>query len=297
MKKITLFLNLLKNNNHKAFGLALLRVFLAVFLCKEILFKQQAWELLYSNSTPLQFNTHSVFLVTSINITIIKDYYILIIFLYIISLILFAFGIGKNFVATICFILLFTLQKINNSEVNGGDALARFILFCLCFANSFKYLCLKPIDNDSTNLNAISNLSALSIMIQLCVAYLVAFMHKIENSYWQNGVAMYYVFQTQGFMSSNFNLWLAKQSWFIYVSTFYTLIIEGLFPFFVWLKKFRNCFLIGGALLHISIYILMLVNNLQFIFLFIYILFFKDSLLRNSYMKIKNKFKTYLIMK
>jgi len=49
------------------------------------------------------------------------------------------------------FIMFYVLQKMNMSMINGGDAMARLILFYLIFADSYKYFVLikqKNIDGD-----------------------------------------------------------------------------------------------------------------------------------------------------
>jgi hypothetical protein len=267
----------LQANNFKAAYLSILRVLMSLFLLKEILFKSLGWSLLYSNNSVLHFKTHSAFLVSGINVFWLKEHYLFVLSFYILMLLFFLFGIGKNIVACLCFLLLFLLQKINNVEVNGGDVLARFSMLCLCFCNSFQYLCYKPNTSSTPFKNVVSNLAVLSIMIQLCVAYLLAFYHKINNSYWQNGTAMYYIFNTEAYMSFRFNKTLANQNWIVYISTYFTLVLEFLFPIFIWIKRFRKPLIIGGLLLHLGIYIFMMLYNLQFVFISIYGLFLSNN--------------------
>jgi hypothetical protein len=282
----------LESNNYKAFYLSLFRILLAIFLFKEIIFKYEVWQLLYSNTTPLQFNTNSAFIISGIDVLFLKTHYLYIIFFYIISLLLFTLGIGKNVITFLCFTLLFLLQKINNVEVNGGDVMARFTLLCLSFSNCFEFMCIKPKKLNTKIGNLLSNLAALSIMLQLCLAYMVAFTHKIQNPYWQNGYAMFYVLQTEGFMSSEFNKTLASNIFCVYFSTYFTLFVEFLFPVLVWVKYCRKYVLIAGTLLHLGIYFLMLVNNLQYIFLLIYGLFIPNNIWIKLYHKVKLIFNT-----
>ncbi len=277
MKRLNYIISLLQKENYKGFYLSLMRVMLSIFLLKEILFKQATWVVLYSNQSSLQFNTHSTFLVFGIDIFFLKAHYLFIISIYIFCLLLFLFGIGKNVIAFLSFALLFLLQKINNAEVNGGDVLARFLLFCFCFANAYQYFCINKKKTNTATENVVSNLAALSMMMQLCIAYLLAFYHKIQNPYWQDGSAMYYILNTKAFMSTTFNVTLSHQTWLVYLTTYFTLALELLFPILIWFKKCRKPLIILGFALHLGIYFLMMLYNLQFVFLCIYGLFLSNT--------------------
>ena len=277
MQHINKLIYWLQKENYKSFYLALMRVLLSIFLLKEIILKQSAWSLLYSNNSLLQFNTHSAFVVLGVDITTLKNYYLYIIFTYIFSLLLFLFGIGKNLIVAFVFLLLLTLQKLNNAEVNGGDILARLILFYFIFANSFQYFSYKKNIISSPTKNVISNLAAFSMMLQLCIAYYFSFYHKVCNLYWTNGSAMYYVFNTKEFIATNYNQILAQQNWFVYFTTYFTLVVELCFPFLIWFNKTRKPIMVAGLLLHLGIYFFMMLYNLQIIFLLIYGLFFTNE--------------------
>lgn len=263
----------LQKENYKRFYLALLRVIIGIHLLKEIILKFSAWDLLYSNHSTLQFNTHSIFIVSGTGDSFLKEHHLFIITTYIISLFFFIIGLGKNITAFFVFCLLFLLQRLNNAEVNGGDAFARFIVFYFIFANSFEYFCIHK--NKPTALkNLISNLASFSMMLQLCVAYYFGFYNKVINPYWQDGSAMYYIFNTHAYASSGLNQILAQYNWLTIFLTYATLALEASFPFLIWVKKFRNPLLVIGLLLHMSIYFLMMLYNLQIVFLSIYGLFF-----------------------
>lgn len=273
--------NYLQEKNHKSVYLSLMRIFFGIFLLKEIAFKLPQAALLYSNNSIFQFNTHSSFNVIGIDASLLKSNYQVILFLYIIFIILFIIGIGKKITAFAVFVLLLLLQKLNNSTVNGGDKMARLIMFYFLFANAYEYLSYRKTNSaakpNSPYNNLLSNLAAYSIMIQLCIAYFMSFFNKICNPYWFNGTANYYVFLTEAFQGTRFNSQLAQSNLFVYVTTFLTLIFEGSFAFLIWFKKMRIPLLIGGFLLHFGIYFFMMIYNLQTIFLLPYGLFFTND--------------------
>lgn len=271
----------LQIKNHKSFYLSLMRIFFGIFLLKEILFKlpQTAW--LYSDNSIFKFNNHSSFEVIGIDVSFLKAHYQIVLFLYIIFVLFFIVGFGKKITAFIVFILLLLLQKLNNSTMNGGDKLARLMMFYFLFANAYEYLSYKK--SNTTNKpntpysNLLSNLAAYSMMIQLCLAYFMAFFNKICNPYWFNGTANYYVFLTEAFQGTRFNSQLAHSNLFVYSTTIFTLVFEGCFAFLIWFKKMRIPLLIGGFLLHFGIYFFMMIYNLQTIFLLPYGLFFSND--------------------
>lgn len=263
----------LQKENYKRFYLALLRVIIGIYLLKEILLKSSSWDLLYSKQTLLQFNTHSVFAVSGIGDIFLKEHYLSVIISYIIALIFFIIGLGKNITAFIVFCLLFLLQRLNNAEVNGGDTLARFLIFYFIFANSFEYFSVQKSKANAVK-NVVSNLAAYSMMIQLCIAYYFGFYNKVVNPYWQDGSAMYYIFNTHAYASSRLNQTLSQYNWLTVFFTYATLVLEASFPFLIWFKNCRTPLMIAGLLLHLSIYFLMMLYNLQIVFLSFYGLFF-----------------------
>ncbi len=272
----------LHKENYKSAYLSIFRVVLALFLLKEIGYKIPFVETLYSNQSIFQFSEHSSFKIWGINYYFIKQHYLVLISCHIFFLMLFLFGVGKHFSTLMVFISLLLLQKLNNSTLNGGDKMARLILFYFIFANSFEYFCLKPLKNkfDSTS-NLISNLAVFSIMMQLCIAYFETFLNKISNPYWVNGSAMYYVFNTESHLGTKFNQTIAKSDFVVYCLTYFTLAFELLFPFLIWVKKTRFVFIVCGILFHLGIYFFMMIYNLQILFLLPYGLFYSNSEIKN----------------
>ncbi len=274
-------INYLQAKNHKAFYLAFMRVAMGIFLLKEIVSKFPYASILYSNQSIFKFNDHSGFVALDVDVTFLKNYYQLILGVYILAILFFIFGIGKRFTAFIIFILILVLQKLNNTTINGGDKMARLLMFYFVFANAYEFFSYKKTNkslqpNTTTN-NLISNLAAYSMMLQLCLAYFAAFINKLSSPYWLNGTAIYYVFQTEAYQGTRFNQVLSHSNFFVYSITYFTLFFEGSFAFLIWFKKLRKPLLIVGFILHFSIYFLMMIYNLQIIFLLPYGLFFADS--------------------
>lgn len=280
MSFINKAISYLQEKNHKAFYLAFMRVALCFFLLKEILIKLPYLDTLYGNGSVFKFIDHSGFAVTGINTGIFRNNYQFIVGLYIAVLVLFMFGVGKRFSAFIIFALLLLLQKMNNSTINGGDKMVKLMMLYFVFANSFEYFAIKKKGNQaiaSATDNLISNLAAYSLMIQLCLAYMVTFINKVNNPFWINGTANYYNFNTEAFQGTGMNAVLAHSPLFVYLSTYFTLLFEGSFAFLIWFKRCRIPLLIGGLSLHLGIYVFMMIYNLQIVFLLPYGFFFSND--------------------
>ena len=298
MKLLNNTIEYLQHKNHKAFYLAVMRVFFGFFLLKEILLKLSSAAYLYGSNSIFRFTEHSSFIVFGIDITTLQEHYVMILSIYILAIILFIFGIGKRFTAFLIFFLILILQKLNNSTVNGGDKMARLLIFYFAFANSFEYFCLKKtntkVQQNTATDNLISNLAAYSIMIQLCFAYFITFLNKFNNSCWFNGTAIYYVFQTEAYQGTHYNQLLTQSKLFVYVATYFALIFEGCFAFLIWFKKLRIPLLIGGLMLHFGIYFFMMIYNLQIVFLLPYGLFFSNQ---EVILFFKNKLRLNFLLK
>ena len=188
----------------------------------------------------------------------------------------------------------YTLQKMNSSFVNGGDALAKLILIYLIFADSYQYLVLfkqESRDNDKRKFqNLLSNLAALSIMLQLCIAYFSSGVAKIMEPVWWNGEATYYALSMERYIGTPFNKYIVQQRWLDYVTNYGTLLFELLFPILVWVKKMRTPLLLAGIFFHLCIYIFLMIYGFEIVFVLTYGLFLPNKKLLGFAQKCKAYF-------
>ena len=127
-------------------------------------------------------------------------------------------------------------------------------------------------------------------MMHLCLIYFISAIHKIHADVWFNGVATYYTFASERFGGTKYNKYLVQSGVFVTVTTYFTLLWELSFCFLVWVKKVRIYLLLGGALLHLGIYVFMMIHDFQILYIMVYGFFFTDDELKSYYNKFKAKF-------
>lgn len=123
----------------------------------------------------------------------------------------------------------------------------------------------------------ISRLMPFGVMLQICLFYLFSFLSKIDDTVWINGTATYYTLRIDAYLMNDVNLALTKSAFFVYCSTYFTLLVELLFPFLVWFKRTKFIILAAGALLHIGIYLLMRIEDFSWVMIGSYFVFITDN--------------------
>lgn len=266
-------------------SLSIYRVYLAFHIFKKYLFYFFEKELVYGVNSFYDFHPDPIFAYLNIKTDIFYQNINFILTTVLILCVLYGFGIGKNLTCVFLFFTVEILQRLNGIVLNGGDNLLKFILLYMCFANSFKFLTLAQ-SNQSIikEHNLLTKLSLLSIKIHLCLVYFISAIFKINTKMWFAGIANYYILNLERFMGTKYNTILSQSTFFVTLSTYFTLFWELSFPFLVWFKKVKLPFLILGVLLHLGIYVFMMIHDFEILFIATYILFFNDKELK----KIKN---------
>jgi len=200
-------------------------------------------------------------------------------------------GIGRWVTGLALFIMVDLLQKMNMSVINGGDKMAKLILLYLVIADSYQYFAWQNKKKEANEKkkklrNLLSNLAALSIMLQLCVAYFATGLAKLYDPLWQQGEAVYYAFSMERFMGTPFNQYLVQNKWLVIAATYFVLLFEIGFPVLIWIKKLRAPLLIAGVLMHVGIYIFLMIYGFQIVFLLIYGLFLPNDRLLSFFNRI-----------
>lgn len=293
MKKI---IDNLSTENRFSFYAAFFRIFISFHLLKKLFLSWQYKDLLYS---PTSFYSHEKsYLLDFLNIEsqLFYDNFELFYFSYFILLVLFFFGFGKGLTAFILYVCIEILQSFCPTILNGGDNLLKFIMLYMIFIDSYNYFATKKtsIILKPTFFNFTSNIAGYSICIHLCLVYFISAIHKIHADVWFNGIATYYTLSLERFRGTSFNINLAKNGFFVTLSTYGTILIELFYPVLIWIEKTRKIILVFAVILHIFIYILMMIYDFQIVFIFVQGFFIKNhewlklkDILDNSFKKIK----------
>ncbi|MBO9729509.1 MAG: HTTM domain-containing protein [Chitinophaga sp.] len=277
MKKLVTYL---QSTNRSSIALAILRIFICLHLLKKIILEWRNMELIYGPTSiishlPMRFGQYVL------DSTVFREHFHLLLTCYILVILLFFFGIGKNITNVILMAFLILFQRLDWLILNGGDNLLFFLVLYLTFANSFDHFAIsKPsLKRESTRrlVNLLSNLAAYSIMFQFCLIYIVSAMHKLHADVWFNGIAVYYTFMLDRFRGTPLNNALARNEFFVTFSTYFTVFFEMYFPVLVFVKKLKPYLVMMGLALHMGIYVFMMIYDFQFVFIFSYIIFFSDE--------------------
>jgi hypothetical protein len=281
MKKL---IDHLQSDNRSSIALAILRVFICTHLLKKIILEWSNMEMMYGPNSiishlPIRFGPY-IF-----ESTVFREHFHLLLTCYILVILLFFFGIGKNITNFVLLVFLALFQRLDWLILNGGDNLLFFLVFYLVFADSFNYFTISKLSPKKENtrrlVNLLSNLAAWSIMFQFCLIYIVSAVHKLHADVWFNGVAVYYTFMLDRFKGTPFNNALARNEFFVTAGTYFTIFFEMYFPVLVFVKKLKPYLVLIGLTLHMGIYVFMMIYDFQFVFIFAYIIFFSNEELRS----------------
>jgi len=295
-KKITFMINRffakLYEQPKRSLYLPVFRVYIAFHLLKKLLFQWTSLETLYGLDSFLGKGGIYIFHIAVDWHWFLANYQLLT-FLYMIVLVLFAFGIGKHFTALIVLIFVEIFQGMNSYVLNGGDNLLKFQMIYMTFCDSYQYLAFSKLKFKSAVTqkisNMLTNLAVCSIIIHLALVYFTTGLHKAHADAWFNGVATYYTLSLERFAGTRYNALIVKNGYFVTLTTYFTLLWELSFAFVVWYKKLRVYVLLCGVMLHLGIYIFMMIHDFQILYVMTYGLFFTDNEIKSFASRLQTK--------
>lgn len=260
--------------NKFSFYSSFFRLFICFHLLKDVILSWKFKQLLYMSQSFYVQDEPQFYSFLNLQSSIIKENFQVFYFIYILLILFYFFGVGKNLTAFLVYIFYELLQNLCPTIQNGGDNLLKFIMLYMVFINSFEYFTLeqkqyfKNIEFDKFQ-NFLSNVFGFCICLHLCLIYFISAIHKIHSDVWFNGVATYYTLSLERFRGTRWNLQLVKNGIFVTLSTYRTILIELLYPFLIWFSKTKNIMIILAIILHLSIYIFMMIYDFQIVFIFV----------------------------
>ena len=275
------YIAMLQKENYKSFYLAFFRVAIGCWLLKEVAINWSSFDLLYGQSAFVEGKNSEINTFITRLFKLAKGHHSLFMGIYVLAILSNMFGIGRRISGVLLFTMVYFLQKLNVANINGGDIMARLLLFYLIFAESYEYFVLVSKKREADDLqklrNLVSNLAALSIMVQLCVAYFSAGISKLTDPAWLHGEATYYVMSIERFMGTPFNKYIVQHKWADYFFNYATILFELVFPILIWRKMFRKPLLAAGILFHAFIYIFLMIYGFEVLFVLTYGLFLPNQ--------------------
>lgn len=165
-------------------------------------------------------------------------------------------GCWSRLQAACIFFWLVSFQHRNPLICDGEDTLFRlfaffFIFLPLDYAWSITHRFRRPTRPDRDRSSA---WGLRLIQIQMTAIYLSAGYSKLQGATWQDGSAMFYVFQMEDYMGrSGFTEWALDFPWVLRCLTWTAISIELVLPFALWFKRTRQFAIVVGIVFHLSI--------------------------------------------
>ena len=163
---------------------------------------------------------------------------------------LFTVGIGGRLVTLCVCIMTMSLQDLNGLITDGGDNITRIVLLYMIFADVSGRRDRKV----STIGGLVHNAAILAIVVQLSFLYLSTGMYKVMGSYWQSGVALYYILRVNSFSWTGFGgETLYTNEYLIVALTYATVLFEVTFAFALFNRWTRRLILVIGVGFHCGV--------------------------------------------
>jgi uncharacterized membrane protein (DUF485 family) len=180
----------------------------------------------------------------------IYPYYKGVMALHVCALILGIWGKWPRFSAVLVYILTANLFSLSYATNDGGNNLAEVLLVYLMFVNTSGQAKQLRWASFSYIHNGVSNLAFLVCKIQIVLVYLSAGILKLNGELWQQGMALYYVLQSETFST----YWLAELALEYPLATmfgtYFVMAFQFAFPTLIWFAKTRPYVIVAGVLVH-----------------------------------------------
>ncbi|WP_369374604.1 HTTM domain-containing protein [Promicromonospora sp. Populi] len=174
------------------------------------------------------------------------------------------------------------LTAINPVIADQGENISRILLIYLCFADTSARWSLDarrrgsgpgaapssarahaptqapPRSERTQVLNLVHNAAVLAVGAQICLAYVLAGLFKLQGAEWRDGSAVYYPL-----MLPQFRPWppladlVAGTGWLVVAVTWGTLALQLTFPLLLLQRHLRTAAVAGALLMHAAIAVLM----------------------------------------
>ncbi|MCC6250914.1 MAG: HTTM domain-containing protein [Bacteroidia bacterium] len=177
----------------------------------------------------------------------------------------------KRISLVVIYILLMNIYHKTAPLQNGGFSLLTMVFFMLLF-----------IDEHAANTKnfywrtiklAICNFGFLLIRLQIVTLYLVASWYKLQGQTWIDGTAFYYVLYNEMYTQPLFTNAFIDNTFIIKSVSWFTLLFQMLFPFFVWIKKTKKIMIAAGVFFHVMIAWMMGIVDFGIIMILMYTMF------------------------
>lgn len=193
------------------------------------------------------------------------------------SLVLAIAGVMPRLTVFLAFFFTRNLMSGVDVTLDGGNNLSELIFVYLLFmdtsgrdrgpATGF-WRCL---------LVGLSNAAFLVARLQLVAVYLVAGFCKVLGPMWQEGTALYYIFQHHRFGHPAIAPLVLRYPMITVLGSYFTIAFQLAFPVLIWRRGARPYLFAAGAFLHLGIAVVMGLLSFGLFMVSIYVVFFADA--------------------
>lgn len=238
------------------FNFSFLRIATGLFILLQFAFLYRSWFDIYGNEGFIEwFISKDLFSISFLpSVITVADWLeplhispnqtlLLISILYFLSAIGMVLGWRPRIFVIAAFILHLTLCNTSMIFGYGVETFTHIALFYLIFV---------PGNKHAADPTAFKNFIWRVLQIHLCIVYGNAGIAKLQGLDWRIGEAVWYTLGNSNY--GNFNLlWLSKFPFILKAANWWVLIVETLYPIFIWLRPTRKYWLFNVIALHFFI--------------------------------------------
>lgn len=180
----------------------------------------------------------------------------------------------RLFTDFLLWILMLNLHNKVYSTLTGGD----FLLNQLLFFNIFLLFNFKLFSDKFAFLNILfHNGAVISIIVQICMVYVLSGLAKLFDQDWQNGTAIYILSEIQQFKLSGLSIQNKRLLPVFILLNYLIVCYQLLFPIVVSIKKIKKTILWLGITIHLYIMVFMGLFWFSLIMLICYVFFWPSN--------------------
>lgn len=162
-------------------------------------------------------------------------------------------GVLPRLMPLLVYLFTMNLNGLTGVILDGGNNLSQLLMFYMIFLNTSG----RPVRVRSVPgamaLRGLSNMAFLACGLQVATVYTCTALFKLNGDLWQNGMALYYILQTDAYTHPWLYELITSFPYLSMVGSYATLTFQALFPILVWFRRPRPLLLFAGSMIHLGI--------------------------------------------
>jgi len=208
----------------------------------------------------------------------LRDYYLIFVFGQLAVLALGMAGFTSRLINLLACITTLNVNNLSPVILDGGNNLSQLILVYMVFMNTsgVGFRCrFVPVQMAVT---AVSNAAFFVCRLQVVMVYICTAIFKLNGPLWQNGMALYYIFQSDAYTHPVLYKLVLAHPWVSLAGSYFTIATQALLPVLVWPRRTRAFILTAATLMHFGISFGMGLFMFGLVMCVMYTLFFTNEL-------------------